>query len=100
MRIRGMSKDALRGLSEFSDCEFEAYRHPPRTSSREASRKRCISKDGPGRRPCKPQSFETQAFARGQRLAPQDEAREPGNDWFHGIDRRVAMMQALTDRAS
>jgi hypothetical protein len=42
---------------------FESYRRRARTSSRGASRKRCLSKDGHGRRPGTPPSFETQAVA-------------------------------------
>jgi hypothetical protein len=32
-------------------------------------------------------SFETQTVALRAKLAPQDEARETGNDRFHGIER-------------
>jgi hypothetical protein len=43
--------------------KFLSYRHRPGPHPRGASRKRCVSKDGHKRRPCKLPSFEEQAFA-------------------------------------
>jgi len=45
-----------------------------------------LEKNGRGRRPCKPPSFETPGFAT-RRRAPQDKVRGVRTDWFHGIDR-------------
>jgi hypothetical protein len=54
---------------------FESYRHAPGPHPEEHRAKRCVSKDGLRRRPCKLPSFETPGFATLCR-ALQDEVLE------------------------